>query len=82
MGTEKTQKKRIMRFITYYRGLKTKLKGELKAVIIKECDISGSAFHYKMENLNYSKLEIDAIEKEIEKFKETEKLKENGIKES
>ena len=82
MRTEKNQKKRIMKFITYYRGLKTKQKGDLKALIITECDISGSAFHYKMENLNYSKLEIDAIEKVIEKFKEIEKEKEDGIKES
>lgn len=76
MKADKTQKKKIMKLITYYRGLKTKQKGELKAIIISECDFSESSFFYKMENLNYSKLEIGAIEKVIEKFKE------DGTKES
>ena len=72
----KEEKKRIMKFITYYRGLKTKKRGEIKKLISDECGFKGGTFYYKLDNMNYDRLQIAAIEKVVENYKA------NGIKES
>jgi 6-phosphofructokinase len=72
----KEEKKRIMKFITYYRGLKTKKHGELKELISNECGFRGGTFYYKLEHENYDKLQIAAIERVVENYKV------NGIKKS
>jgi len=69
-----TKKKRIIRFITYYRMLTVKPRGELRKLISDACEYKGGTFDYKMKNQNYSELEIDAIEKVIEEYKK----KQNG----
>jgi len=69
MTTEKQQKKRKITVISYYRLLKHKQKSQLKKLIMEVCDWSESTFHYKMENQNFEKLEIEATEKIINEFK-------------
>ena len=76
MKLQKEEKKRIMRFITYYRALTTKKRGELIKLINEGCGFKGGTFYYKLTNKNYSILQIDAIEKIVETYKA------NGIKES
>jgi len=67
-----TKKKRIIRFITYYRMLRVKPRGELRKLISDTCEYKGGTFDYKMNNQNYSELEINAIEKVIEDYKNKE----------
>lgn len=69
MTAEKQKKKRKITVISYYRLLKLKQKSQLKKIIMETCDWSESTFHYKMENQNFEKLEIEAIEKIISEFK-------------
>lgn len=57
-----TRNKRILRFITYYRLLPVKQKGELRAKICEECEFKGGTFDYKMKHLNYSELQLRQIE--------------------
>lgn len=69
MTTQKQEKKRKITVISYYRLLKHKQKSQLKKAIMETCGWSESTFHYKMENQNFEKLEIEATEKIISEFK-------------
>jgi len=71
----KEEKKRIMKFITYYRTLSTKKRGVLMKLIKNGCGFKGGTFYYKFNNKNYSKLEIDAIENIVNKYQEDESKK-------
>ena len=57
-----TLKKRILRFITYYRLLPVKERGVLRRSICEECEFKGGTFDYKMKHLNYSELQLRTIE--------------------
>lgn len=69
MTATKTEKKRKTTVISYYRALKHKQKSQIKKVIMDVCGWSESTFHYKMENSNFEKLEIEAVEKIITDYK-------------
>lgn len=73
MTITKADKKRIMKFIDYYRGLKNKLKSELRSRILFECDFAENTFYYKLDHMNYSRPQVDMIEKIYLKFKEESK---------
>ena len=65
-----TKKKRIIRFITYYRLQPTKVKGKLRDLISESCEFKGGTFDYKMKNGNYKELQLIAIEKIIQDHKD------------
>jgi len=65
-----TKNKRIIRFITYYRTQKYKHRGKLRELISEACEFKGGTFDYKMENQNYSELQLTAIEKIIQDHKD------------
>jgi len=69
MKLQKEEKKRIMKFITYYRSLTTKNRGVLIKLISEACSFKGGTFHYKLTNKNYSQLQIETIEKIVTIFK-------------
>ena len=70
MTTQKAQKKRILNVISYYRLLTDKEKGEIKVLIMDECDFSESTFQKRMRDTKIKKLELKAIEAIIAKHKE------------
>lgn len=65
-----TKKKRIIRFITYYRMQKVKHRGKLRELISAACEFKGGTFDYKMEHQNYSEFQLIAIEKIIQDHKD------------
>lgn len=64
------KKKRIIRFITYYKLQKVRHRGKLRELICEACEYKGGTFDYKIENRNYSDLELTAIEKIIQDHKD------------
>jgi hypothetical protein len=71
---EKQKKKRILRFTTYYKLLKPRDKSQIKSIICDKCEFKGSTFYYKLNNLNYSGLEIEIIETIVNNYKYAQKL--------
>lgn len=65
-----TKKTRIIRFITYYKLQPNGVKGILRKLIEEECEFKGGTFGYKLVNRNYSALELTAIEKIIQDYKD------------
>lgn len=65
-----SEKKRIIRFITYYKLQKNNHKGKLKELICEACGYKGGTFDYKIEHQNYKNLELTAIEKIIQDHKD------------
>jgi hypothetical protein len=65
-----TKKKRIIRFITYYRLLPSGVKGQLKTLIEDACEFKGGTFGYKLKNGNYSELQLREIETIIQNHKD------------